>query len=943
MTTLISYNRALPEVPGRTPYTQPDAYLEKLGAGDYAVRQGRRPSSMFLVDKLRATVDSWRDDGYADISDVTRRLFQFWFDEDHLLADGTPWRYWWAQREAIETLVYLTEARGMPDFAPLADEFGDVPLRGLFALEFTINTRSDGQRILRRWAPEADGDVDADLPEQGLLRYAFRMATGAGKTEVMAMAIVWSYLNRTLLPVGAASPVLAENYLIVAPNVIVYERLKRDFSGGAIFRSRPLVPPEWDSWWDVKVILRGDSAAPQPRGNLFLLNIQQIYESREEEWTPANALDAILGRPPKPDLAGYGPTMLERIKSLKNLTVLNDEAHHVHDDDLAWSQTLLALHANLKRTAGHGLSLWLDFSATPKTQAGTYYPWIIVDYPLAQAIEDQIVKAPLIVHRVNKEDPQTVTAETVVQAYHDWIVVALERWREHTRLYGDVGQKPVLFIMAERTTYADVIAEHIRKQVRLKRGEVLVIHTDAKGRVAEKATTKAARDELEELRDAARNVDQPGNQVKIIVSVLMLREGWDVRNVTVILGLRPFTAQAAILPEQSVGRGLRIMPGIGPDRRQTLEVIGTQKFEEFVRELEHEGVGIDTVGDPPPLPVKIYPVQDKADYDIAIPLTLPRYRHSYRDLGKLEPLALPPIYDVGVLDEVSAIAIKMDFALTGTTVHQAIITPEQPLLSQDFLRDITQRIEGNLDLHGRFAELYGLVKHYVGQRCFGIAVDLDAEDIKRRLRDPILQEGIASFLSREIGELSKSERTIEFEDASFRLSQTPPFTWRRQHISCQHTIFNECAVYNNLEARFAKFLDKAEDVLRFSALAESYTRFRVDYLSAKGAIRFYYPDFVAVQRSPAQHGQTPSGLVNWILETKGPEDENVVHKDASMNRWCAQISSQTGQTWRYLKVRQARFDASKARTLAELVIELGAEEAGLFARTMQPEAPEPRI
>ena len=90
--TVIPYDRALPEVPGRTPYTKPDAYLEKMGAGDYAVRQGRRPSTMFLVDKLRQAVDQWRDDGCPGISDVTRRLFQFWFDEDHLLADGTVWR-----------------------------------------------------------------------------------------------------------------------------------------------------------------------------------------------------------------------------------------------------------------------------------------------------------------------------------------------------------------------------------------------------------------------------------------------------------------------------------------------------------------------------------------------------------------------------------------------------------------------------------------------------------------------------------------------------------------------------------------------------------------------------------------------------------------------------------------------------------------------------------
>jgi len=179
----------------------------------------------------------------------------------------------------------------------------------------------------------------------------------------------------------------------------------------------------------------------------------------------------------------------ERIKSLNNLMVLNDEGHHVHDDDLAWNQTLLALHHYLKIKGRNGLDLWLDFSATPKSQSGTYFPWIITDYPLAQAIEDQIVKAPLIVHNVNKEDPKGVVAKNVVQAYHDWITVAIERWKTHTEFYRDLGQKPVLFIMCERTAYANVIAEHIRSQTRLSKNEVLVIHTDTEGQLTKKYHT----------------------------------------------------------------------------------------------------------------------------------------------------------------------------------------------------------------------------------------------------------------------------------------------------------------------------------------------------------------------------------------------------------------------------------------------------------------------
>jgi type III restriction enzyme len=919
--TVIPYNKALPEVPGRTPYTKPDAYLEKLGEGDYAVRQGRRPSTMFLVEKLRRAVDGWRDEGYPGISDVTRRLFQFRFDEDHLLADGTMWRYWWCQREAIETLVYLVEVRGFTDFLPIAEAFGEKPKHGFLEMEYSIATTMDGQRILRRWVPEMEKDADHELPEDNLPRYAFKMATGAGKTIVMAMAIVWSTFHRCMIP-GSK---LTDNFLIVAPNVIVFERLERDFAGNKIFRELPLIPPEWRGQWGMKVILRGDSAIPDPSGNLFVVNIQQIYESREEEWQPDNALQAILGRPLKQDLASYQPSMLERIKGLSNLMVLNDEAHHVHDEDLAWNKTLQALHDNLKSKAKHGLTAWLDFSATPKTQAGTYYPWAIVDYPLAQAIEDQIVKAPLIVHRVDKADPKQVTKANAVQKYHDWIAVAVDRWKKHTKAYRGVGQKPVLFVMCERTVYADSVAEHIRKAARLKKKEVLVIHTDTKGNITKK--------DLDDARDAARDVDKPDSDVKIIVSVLMLREGWDVHNVTVTLGLRPFTSQAAILPEQAVGRGLRLMHSIGSDRRQTLEVIGTQAFEEFVRELEHEGVGIDTVGTPPPLPIKIYPVLEKAKFDIAIPLTKPKYTHEYRNLGDLNPLGMTPIYDAGVLAEEAGIEIKMAFATTGTTVHQEVIVPEQPLLSQDFLRDITQDIERRLGLSGHFSELYRIVKGYVQYRCFGTKADIDAGYIKRRLRDPVIQNGIATYLSREIAELATYERSIEFEDAAFRLSQTEPFTWRRLHIERKRTIFNECAVFNDLEARFAAFLDNAPDILRFAALAESYTRFRVDYLSTSSAIKFYYPDFVAVQK-------TPDGEVNWIMETKGREYEDVVHKDASIRDWCEKITAQTGRPWRYLKVPQQQFDASSAQTFGELVKELEGKKGTLFGLAESKPAPE---
>jgi len=184
----------------------------------------------------------------------------------------------------------------------------------------------------------------------GLLRVAFKMATGSGKA--MAIAGARFHKQRVL-----GSP-LSTNFLIVAPNVIVYQRLEKDFAANRIFYELPLIPPEWHGAFNQKVILRGEAAEPDPSGNLFLTNIHQLYESRDEEWTPANAIEALLGRKPAKDLAASRQrSMLERVKALKDLVVLNDEAHHVHDEDLAWSQSLLAVH----RALPQGLGLWLDF------------------------------------------------------------------------------------------------------------------------------------------------------------------------------------------------------------------------------------------------------------------------------------------------------------------------------------------------------------------------------------------------------------------------------------------------------------------------------------------------------------------------------------------------------------------------------------------------------
>jgi type III restriction enzyme len=888
--SVVEYDGDLPAISGHVSWEEPTAHLVRESPGEYAIREGRRPSKALLVNRLRTAVSEWRRGGYQGASDVTRELFGYWFEEDHLLADGTEFRFYFGQREAVETLAYLVEIRGYTDIKPLIEDFGEAFSGGLFKEGIRHQTATDGSRSIVRFFPEAGSEGTQGLPPENLTRYAFKMATGSGKTIVMAMIVVWSYFHRSRVP---SSP-LSRNFLVVAPNVIVYQRLAKDFQSNRVFEALPLVPHGWTL--DLKPILRGESAEPSPNGTLILTNIQQLHQSREKEWTPASAVEAMLGRPVTKDLGSHERSLLERIRSLPDLIAINDEAHHVHDADLEWSKTLLTLKDKLR--------LWLDFSATPKSQTGTFFPWIICDYPLPQAVEDQIVKAPLIVQRVDHGDPEKVTKDNVVQAYADWIHAAVKRWREHEAAYAPVGQKPVLFIMAEQSAYADAIGKWLidTKEFGLKAKEVQIIHTNASGEIL--------KGDLDEARIAVRTIDEPGNPVKVIVSVLMLREGWDVQSVSVVLGLRPFSAKAQILPEQAVGRGLRLMPDVVG--RQTLEVMGTRAFEDFVAELEQEGLPIERRKDPPPLPVKIEPTRERAQYDIAIPLTQPLLERSYAKLVELDPEDIGSIDRLANLRGDTEMEFVLNFMTTGSKVGQVRVS--YPILvPQEAISRLVDSAAAKAGIPGRFAELYPIIERYVRTVAFGRPVDLDDPPVAVALSKFSVREQVAAEIAKRIGSLTVEAKKLEFDDAEFRLSQVETFLWRRIHFAANHTIFNFVTAYNNYERRFAEFLDRCHpEVSRWAALATHFTKFNVTYLNKNGALKRYYPDFVAVQT-------TDTGEVNWIIETKGRMYEDVEYKDKGTLQWCRVVAEETGQDWRYMRVDQLIFDKGQFGNLDHLV------------------------
>lgn len=502
------------------------------------------------VPLIRQEVEQWRASGYKGITDTTRRLMKWWFASEHRTAHGTVFEYHAAQREAIEALVYLYEVKKIRRLAEM------------------LTTYARGQTF---FLP----------PFDEFARYALKMATGSGKTKVMSLAIAWQYFNAT-----AGEPDYATTFLLVAPNIIVQERLATDFKGGRIFHTDPIIPPDLRAYWDFDIYLRGDAERGRSEGALYLTNIQQLYDRSSDDTTaaaPANPVDALLGKKPPKNIQPT-ETFTERITRRGDCIVINDEAHHTNDNAVGWNQVIKSLHEKLSE---RGLTAQLDFSATPRQSDGTLFTWTIYDYPLKQAIVDNVVKRPIKGLAQGIEEVQSDKASV---RYEPYLVAAVERWQEYRTQLELLQKRPILFFMLGNTKEADEVGAWLRQKYPecFDNDKLLVIHTKNNGEITET--------DLEKAREASRLVDEDKSPVNCIVSVLMLKEGWDVNNVTVVAGLRPYSAKANILPEQAVGRGLRLMfRGLTSGYREHVDIIGNDNFMQIVADLEkEEGIKLDS-------------------------------------------------------------------------------------------------------------------------------------------------------------------------------------------------------------------------------------------------------------------------------------------------------------------------------------------------------------
>jgi type III restriction enzyme len=834
-----------------------------------------------LVYKIRLAVAKWRDENYAGASDTTKSLLNFWFNQEHLIGQ-TKFSFFFSQREAIESIVYLYE----------------------------IANAKDKYELMKF---DSSGRISTGMFDENWTRYVVKMATGAGKTKVMGLTLVWSYFHKLY----EADSTLSKDFLVIAPNIIVLNRLRKDFDGLKMFFDEPFIPDngfddkDWKNDFQLTLHIQDDLKPITESGNIFLTNIHRVFFNEEPEQSFETT---FLGVKPKPDAdtsKGLDLGKILRSDKIKNLVVLNDEAHHIHDSSLAWFKSIEDINNKIKLKTGNGISLQADYTATPRHNNGAIFVQTICDYPLVEAIKHNVVKSPVLPDEASRQKIQEKDSNDFVERYRDYIHLGYLEWEQQ---YEELKnhKTPILFIMTMNTKEADQAAAFLEANYPKMKNSVLTIHTNTSGEIKESASSKKDKEELEKLRKAADDIDKDHSPYKAVVSVLMLREGWDVRNVTTIVGLRPYGADSKILPEQTIGRGLRKMFSL--DTPEKLVIVGTPKFLEFVEELKTEGVefqyspmGKGTKGKSPVIVEvdKENPNKDLDKLDIPIPQMSPRI---YREFKNLEFIDVSKLKNEKVAlkkfssDELKEIVFN---DIEGNLSHKTVFKDTVPDY-RNVIGFFTASILKDSRLVSGFNILYPKVESFIKYQLFTNEVELSDPQTLRNLSEVKPKEVLRTTFKKAIDELTVTDKgTAEVKNyISLKLTK-PKVAENQPFLVPKKSVFNKIIGDNPFELEVASFLEsRFSDVIAYAknTMGEGGINFKIEYQAQDGNIREYYPDFF-VKTGPNTF---------YILETKGREDLDDLLKIKRLVTWCKDINNaQSEYTYTPVYVKQEKWDEVK--------------------------------
>lgn len=846
-----------------------------------------------LVAKLRGEVKQFRDYGYVGATDTSKSLLNWWFKTLHLLpqADGNmaEFQYFFSQREALETIIYLYDVVGAKD-------------------------KFDLMRF------DSSGAVSASMFDETWRRYVVKMATGTGKTKVLSLVLAWSYFHKLYEPDSE----LARNFLLIAPNIIVLDRIYKDFQGLKLFFEDPIIPDNgfdgrnWCDDFQLTLHLQDEVRVTQPTGNIFLTNIHRVYAGKDIPPAPEDddTMDFFLGKRPTGATTESKVDLGMIVRDINELMVLNDEAHHIHDSRLAWFKSIEDIHNRLVQK-GSSLALEVDVTATPKYNNGAIFVQTVADYPLVEAISQNVVKHPVLPDVESRSKLSEHQSAKFTKRYADYLDLGVIEWRKAYEEHQKTGKKAILFVMTDDTKNCDEVANYLEDTYADLKNAVLVIHTKRNGEISE-ASTGRAKEELERLRKQANEIDDPTSPYKAVVSVLMLKEGWDVRNVTTIVGLRAYNARSNILPEQTLGRGLRKMyPG---EIEEYLSVVGTNAFMEFVESIQAEGVELERKpmgsGTEPKTPIiieidKDNPNKDLDALDIEIPVLTPRTYREYENLVGLDVSAFkhnPVTYQSFSEEEQRTIVFK-DIT-TNETTHTTVLDTADVADYRSVIGYFATAIMDDLHLVSCYDVLYGKVKTFMQDHLFGQSIDLESANTLRNLSELAATKTLLESFKIAINALTVKDRgDAEIKD-TIKLRETRPFiATDRDYVIPRKSVFNRVIGDNRLELVFAKFLDDCADV---ESYAKNYLaiNFKIDYVKVNRSISNYYPDFIV---------KLKDGRV-FVVETKGREDLDVPLKMKRLRQWCEDVTAaQQITTFDFVYIDEESFQRYNPSSFAQLV------------------------
>jgi type III restriction enzyme len=906
--------------------------------------------SLDLVNEIRKRMKTWRQASFPGVTAMTAELLAYWGREER------ERKLFFCQREAAETIIFLTEARA--DF-----------LQGL--------------------------SIPRDDPGE-FVRCACKMATGSGKTAVIGMLAAWSILNKSA---DRTDRRFSDVVLVLCPNVTIRERLQElDPNRGeaSLYRTRDIVPPHLMS--DLR------------KGHVLISNWHMLAP---QEMNQVGGVGAkVINRGEESDTALVSRVLGKDVGNKGNILVLNDEAHHayrirqldnsqeIEEDELAEAdrrEATVWIEGLDKIQRVRGINLCVDLSATPfylnrtGNDPGRPFPWIVSDFGLIDAIESGLVKIPQlpIQDTTGKEIPAyfnvwkwiveeklstgekggrrgQVKPEAVLKWAQQPIAQLAGLWREtfiEWEREAAEGKRPpvppVFIIVCRDTRLAKVVYEWVTgegegaappiEEFRNRDGKEYTVRIDSK--VVEEISSGVAKsDESRRLRfvldtigktswpggkppeeylELAEKVNRkaaeeggwriepsipPGRDVRCIVSVAMLTEGWDATTVTHIVGLRPFESQ--LLCEQVVGRGLRRSQYHDLTVEEVAKVYGVP-FELIPLKATPKGATA-----PPPKVHHVYALSPDRDH---LEIRFPRVEgYAFRIKGRVriawEQVPTLLVDPMNIPDEVKVKGLSTDeggrLSLLGPgrideVTHQAWRqTKRVQELEFELARALTSRYAKSpsceVPAHALFSQMLGAVRQFLREK----VQPMGRADRKDVFLDPYFSWAVDTLAEAVAPDEAESPEIPRYEMHRGTGSTRDVDFWTSKPVrECEHSHLNYVvADTERWEQTAAFYLDSDGHVVAF--VKNFNLGFAIPY-SHNGEAKEYLPDFLARLRMDSKE----VGML--ILETKG-FDPAAGDKEAGARRWGAAVNAEGSHgRWCYRMIKSPTDVPDAVRSASE--------------------------